>query len=320
MTKSDKLWKQVEMYLGDTLWPVQMNDELKAILAWGTLTLQKKNSRNYHYLSLLNPTLYSLFTIMYPPPAPPSSSNSSSRIVYHRPSLSNTIHHHPSLLNAIQHHVTTTTTTTAIIFQLTIHGQTCLVRTSEPSGAELATCLVELPFFFFPFFLFFFLDFPFPPFFLGWFFNLPVLNFFVFDLAVSLFTKPFLFLDSPFLLALAFLSLDFEPPVFFRFWLILLPIFLEGEPSWGASSGSTEGRCFGPFVPLTPHTAMQYLLRNTLFSKISYKMNDILNIHCWTKELTAFLPIIELVIGGTFWVGNKTLARSVNVTNKTKCD
>ena len=42
MTKSDKLWKQVEMYLGDTLWPVQMNDELKAILAWGTLTLQKK--------------------------------------------------------------------------------------------------------------------------------------------------------------------------------------------------------------------------------------------------------------------------------------
>ena len=38
------------------------------------------------------------------------------------------------------------------------------------------------------------------------------------------------------------------------------------------------------------------------------------------KELTAFLPIIELVIGGTLWVGNKTLAKSVNVTKNTKCD
>ena len=265
-------WK----YLGDTLWPVQMKDELKAILAWGNLTLQITNTPE-------------------------------TTIIHHH-WTQHYIHYSPSCIH--QRH----------IFQPTIQGQTCLVRTSEPSGAELATCLVELPFFFFPFLLFFVLDFPSPLFFLGRFFNLPVPNFFVFDLAVSLFTKPFLFLDSPLLLALALFFLDFEPPVFFRFWLILLPIFLEGESSLGASSGSTEGRCFGPFVPLTPHTAMQYLLRNTLFSKISYKMNDILNIHCWTKELTAFLPIIELVIGGTFWVGNKTLARSVNVTNKTKCD
>ena len=172
-----------------------------------------------------------------------------------------TIQHRIPSSNAIQHHVTTTsTTTTAIIFQPTIHGQTCLVRTSDPSGAELASCLVELPFFFFPFLLFFFLDFPSPPFFLGRFFNFPALKLFVLDSAVSLFTKPFLFLDSPFFLAVAFFFfLDFEPPVFFRFWLILLPIFLEGESSCGASSGSTEGRCFGPFVPRIPHTAIQYL-------------------------------------------------------------
>ena len=240
----------VEMYLGDTLWPVQMKDELKAILAWGNLTLQITNSRNYHYPSPPNPTLYSLFTT--------TTTTTTATIfqLYIQHFIPSSISIKP-----IHHHVTTTTTTTttATIFQPTIQGQTCLVRTSDPSGAELASCLVELRFLFFAFLLFFFLDFPSPPFFLWRFFNLPVLNFFVFDLAVSLFTKPLLFLDSPFLLALAFFFLDFEPPVIFRFWLILLPIFLEGEASCGASSGSAEGRCFGPFVPLTPHTAMQYL-------------------------------------------------------------
>ena len=143
----------------------------------------------------------------------------------------------------------------------TSHGQTCLVRTSDTSGS--APCLD------FPFPLVFFL---FPFFFLRSVFFFPFFNLDGFDSLgnASRFTKPFLLF---FLLAfVVFFLLVFLLPGRFHLVGLLPPLFsfLEGlcieGPSGGssrrASSGSTEGRCFGPLVPLTPHTETHLGSRN----------------------------------------------------------
>ena len=174
----------------------------------------------------------------------------------------------------------TTTDQSSTYDHLTIHGQTCLVRTSCPwSTAPPSPCLT------FPFIIAFFF-----PFFLLLFF-LPSFVFSrCFDLAgnASLFTKPFWFWDV-FLFFLAFLlCVEF-----------LLPFssFLLGLWGEGASSGSTEGRCFGPLVPLTPHT-------ETLKSRYVFEISN--NIDARFKmifffELTALLSVVKLVICCTLW-------------------
>ena len=141
----------------------------------------------------------------------------------------------------------------------TSHGQTCLVRTSDTSGS--APCLD------FPFLLVFVV---FPFFFLRSFFFFPFFNLDGFDSLgnASRFTKPFLL----FFLLVFVVLLGFWPPGTFHL-VGLFPLlfsFLEGlcleGPSVGrsrrASSGSTEGRCFGPLVPLTPHTETHLGSRN----------------------------------------------------------